>query len=1448
AAGQISGAQEIITGTIPAPFNNVASASGGTCTHSYQWQSKITSTWNNIAGATGATYASPALTQTTSFRRALLCGSEQQYSNEITITVYPLLTISESNPQQILVAGSQPQPLSVSAGGGDETYSYAWQQRNVQGEWIPAEGDTTKSVYAPPPLQDTTMYRCVVQSFGMKDTSAVITVFIYPALTAGNIGGNRHVLEGKALPVLQGQPAAGGRCNAWEYQWEQLSLTGQWEPVAGATAVVYQPGAIDSIASFRRTVTLPCTGETAISNEIKVIRVGRINGQQQLIMDNIPQPLKSIIPINSAQFTYKWEISHDGQGWSMVNGETLEAYYPVTSSAGTFYYRRTATDVATNEFATSNIVTVIVKAGPGSLNYYPTPSDYPVNYIVTCAPLEAVKEIADLTLVQQKRYSTVNYYDGLGRPMETVRPLHTPEGNDLVQWKTYDAAGRESRQYLPYPKANSVSGAFVLPADALPEQQGFYSSEGQYAFSEIIYEPSPLNRVTAVQGQGKAWQDKPVKSGYQTNTSPVNSWRANEDNRFTAFAYAANQLYVTQTTDENNNVSRVYKDKQDRVVMTEAYDGSRWLQTRYVYDDFSLVRAVLPPEAGSPDDEDRCFYYRYDERHRAVETKIPGAGWVYAIYDKRDRLVMAQDGNQRENKRWTFYTYDDFNREIRREEVQLQGNLSRADMRWLYENSEPPYTERMVMSETWYDGLTPDVLTPDPSPGGEGSSDLSFVADEVAKNSELATGNKGRVTMTKTRVLDPNNNMPERFLLTAFYYDNYGRMIQTVAENIMGGIDRTSNSYDFTGNVTVSKQVSTWAGDGDSGTLTLVTTFGYDALKRPTTVSLQINDRQPVTISALEYDELTRLKTKKLHGDAEIIDYTYNIRDWVTAINSNLFTEELFYEKPLGDVTPQYNGNISSMRWRTARQEEKTYAFAYDPINRLTASHFYNKNWSNNYTEQLSYDKNGNITALQRYRHLPDPIDNLIYTYNGNQLATITDNGTPDGYPQGVTEYAYDANGNNIFEGTRVRVAYNAINLPQQVQLLGGRGIKNVYAADGRKLKSEAKQGSEYIKEGTKTYSGNLVFDINDELDYIIFNESRILYNTDDNTFKYEYHLKDHLGSVRVAFVPTTNATDVVQENSYYPFGAPINDLSWTPKSTNRYLREGKEYISDFDWNKYDFTGRTFDSWTLRALQVDPMATGYYSMSPYALWGGNPIRVIDPTGMMLDWYEDIDKTLQYNPNVKSQADLKEGQKYVGETHQVKDRKGNVIEDYRADGSIMFSNEASGYARIWNNTQKTGKEEMGVITNNGVLVLPSYKNGKNTTSLRNYGYSFKNGNVVDAVENMYSTLGTIHTHPNGSLPSTHIIGYDDAGYGDLGFAAGSTPYKPVFVMQMQNKKINDLSFIISQPATYKDLMNGFSKFNIIEVTAGLPAMNSNSIQVKGGLIQFIKANNLKRYAK
>jgi hypothetical protein len=99
---------------------------------------------------------------------------------------------------------------------------------------------------------------------------------------------------------------------------------------------------------------------------------------------------------------------------------------------------------------------------------------------------------------------------------------------------------------------------------------------------------------------------------------------------------------------------------------------------------------------------------------------------------------------------------------------------------------------------------------------------------------------------------------------------------------------------------------------------------------------------------------------------------------------------------------------------------------------------------------------------------------------------------------------------------------------------------------------------------------------------------------------------------------------------------------------------------------------------------------------------------------------------------KKQEDLQKGQTYVGATHQVKNKKGNVMEDYRADGSIMYSNESAGYRRIWNNTQNTGKEELGIITDKGVLVLPSYDNGTKDSKVEIYGYSFEKGKLADPV--------------------------------------------------------------------------------------------------------------------
>ena len=44
----------------------------------------------------------------------------------------------------------------------------------------------------------------------------------------------------------------------------------------------------------------------------------------------------------------------------------------------------------------------------------------------------------------------IQYFDGLGRPIQNVQVGSSPQGNDIIQHIAYDNLGRESRKHLPY--------------------------------------------------------------------------------------------------------------------------------------------------------------------------------------------------------------------------------------------------------------------------------------------------------------------------------------------------------------------------------------------------------------------------------------------------------------------------------------------------------------------------------------------------------------------------------------------------------------------------------------------------------------------------------------------------------------------------------------------------------------------------------------------------------------------------------------------------------------------------------------------------------------------------------------------------------------------------------------------------------------------------------------
>ncbi|MCQ6956398.1 hypothetical protein [Mucilaginibacter aquariorum] len=55
-----------------------------------------------------------------------------------------------------------------------------------------------------------------------------------------------------------------------------------------------------------------------------------------------------------------------------------------------------------------------------------------------------------------------------------------------------------------------------------------------------------------------------------------------------------------------------------------------------------------------------CYQYRYDERNRLTQKKLPGKDWMYIIYNKLGQVVATHDAIQRGKpaQKWTITRYD----------------------------------------------------------------------------------------------------------------------------------------------------------------------------------------------------------------------------------------------------------------------------------------------------------------------------------------------------------------------------------------------------------------------------------------------------------------------------------------------------------------------------------------------------------------------------------------------------------------------------------------------------------------------------------------------------------------------------------------------------------------------------------------------------------------------
>ena len=541
----------------------------------------------------------------------------------------------------------------------------------------------------------------------------------------------------------------------------------------------------------------------------------------------------------------------------------------------------------------------------------------------------------------------------------------SPFGNDLFTVQDYDGLNRESKLWLPVADGSN-DGSYPAPGKLKQSVCSFYG-EDSHPYSLTVYDGSALNEVVEEYGPGKSWHTTghSVKNDRMTNSSrSVRIYQAEtDDNLRVAGTYAEQTLDAVRTTDEDGNVTYEFKDKTGRVLLSRQMNGDEAHDTYTVYDDYGNVCFVLPPlaadgltevgvyDARSAVLQSYAYIYRYDKYNRCIYKKLPGCDPVYTVYDAADRPIFTQDGELRKRNEWSFSIPDVFGRVVLSgicknqpaygaESTPLDSVVVKAV--WANEdNALKGYrlegvtlSSPTVLSASYYD--TYDFL------GKNGIPDDATTAYSETSGYGKRYGDDCKGQQTGSWTARFAGRKCTGFIYSALYYDDRYRVIQRQGNNEQDGTESVYTAYNFEGSPTQEKRVLAVPGQSP---LTEVHTYTYDLANRLLKSVYQLDDNAPITLVDNAYDEVGRLLVDTRNGVSELrTNYSYNLRSWLKGVSSPLFSQTLNYQEAINDISPCYNGNISSLFWRTAQNDasnalvsspEKGYSFTYDGLSRL---------------------------------------------------------------------------------------------------------------------------------------------------------------------------------------------------------------------------------------------------------------------------------------------------------------------------------------------------------------------------------------------------------------------------------------------------------------------------------------------------------------------------------
>ena len=328
----------------------------------------------------------------------------------------------------------------------------------------------------------------------------------------------------------------------------------------------------------------------------------------------------------------------------------------------------------------------------------PEPQFSNENFIHTIVP--QIETTSILSLKGNQKIENITYFDGLGRPMQSIAIQQGgTTQKDIITYIGYDALGRKDKDYLPYVHTDTGSDG-TYRTDALSATNSFYNT-AKYEnttnpYSEQFFDGSPLNLVVEKAAPGNDWKEgilkeHTIKNEYKLikNTDSVYNFQLLYYTNGTPYGLKAglftiggtpfkaptlykfitkNENWSPQQINLNDNTTQTFKDFRGRIILNRTFESNVRHDTYYVYDTYGNLIYVITPNVDISNGVDSselsllCYQYLYDGKNRLVEKKIPGKDWEYIVYDNLDRPVLTQDGNLKLQNKWLFTKYDVFGR------------------------------------------------------------------------------------------------------------------------------------------------------------------------------------------------------------------------------------------------------------------------------------------------------------------------------------------------------------------------------------------------------------------------------------------------------------------------------------------------------------------------------------------------------------------------------------------------------------------------------------------------------------------------------------------------------------------------------------------------------------------------------------------------------------------